>query len=123
MPIHKLVMEYVRMDNIQSSSTNVTAVQLEQLAQLYKRQQASELMTRTLDKLFLHEADVSRQQLRQLQADLADFERQYNRSSQEFYHQFQAGETDDRMDFIEWASLFQMANHLQERLQVLAGEV
>ena len=110
------------MNNIQSSSTNITAARLEQLAQLYKQRQASDLMTRTLDKLFSHETAASREQFSQLQEDLADFERQYNLSSEEFYRQFQSGETDDRMDFVEWASLFQMANNLQERLRVLTGE-
>ena len=110
------------MDSIQIPSSSITSARLEQLAQLYKKRQASDLMTRTLDKLFLHEAATSREHLRQLQEDLAGFERQYNLSSHEFYRQFQAGETDDRMDFVEWASLFQMADNLQERLRVLTSE-
>ena len=110
------------MDNIQISSPVITSARLERLAQLYKKRQASDLMTRTLDKLFVHEAATSRERVRQLQEDLAGFERQYNLSSQEFYRQFQAGETDDRLDFVEWASLFQMADNLQERLRALTGE-
>lgn len=34
----------------------------------------------------------------------------------------QAGETDDRMDYGEWASLVQMADNLRARLRLLAGE-
>ena len=42
--------------------------------------------------------------------------------SAEFYRRFQAGETDDRLDFVEWASLLQMAARLQQRLEVLVSE-
>jgi hypothetical protein len=49
----------------------------------------------------VYEADVCRAQLRQLQTDLAEFERQYSLSSAEFYRRFQAGQTDDRMDYVE----------------------
>jgi hypothetical protein len=38
---------------------------LEQLAEFYRQEQASELMERTLDKLLHYEADTCRQQLRQ----------------------------------------------------------
>lgn len=110
------------MNNISSFSTNITATRLEKLAQLYKQQQASELMTRTLDKLMLHEAAISQEQLTQLQKDLDGFERQYGLSSHDFYRQFQAGETDDRMDFVEWAALFQMAQNLEERLRLLTDK-
>jgi len=81
------------------------------------------LMDRTLDKLLTHEAQVSRTQLTQLQADLAEFERRYGFLSEEFYRRFQAGQTDDRMDFVEWASLVQMADNLQKRLRLLTNEV
>src|SRR5215475_5456400 len=37
------------------------------------------------------------------------------RSSTEFYRQFQAGETGDAMDYVEWASLVQMADNLHKR--------
>lgn len=110
------------MSSFQLSSTATTAGRLERLAQLYRKRQASDLMTRTLDKLFLHEAAESRTQLNQLQEDLTGFEHQYNLPSQQFYRQYQNGETDDRMDFVEWASLFQMAADLQERLSLLTGE-
>ncbi len=99
-----------------------TARRLRRLAELYQQGQASELMQRTLDKLLSYEADVCRAQRRELQSDLAEFERRYDLSSEEFYRRFQAGQTDDRMDYVEWASLVQMANNLRERLRLLTGE-
>ena len=45
---------------------------------------------------------------------LADYEKQYGMSTVDFFRKYIAGETDDRMDFIEWASLAQMIVHLHD---------
>lgn len=110
------------METVQASSNSTVARRLRTLAQLYQQGQSSEVMDRTLDKLLAHEAEMCREQLSQLEADLAAYEEQYGLSSAEFYRRFQAGETDDRMDYVEWASLVQMAANLQERLRLLSGE-
>ena len=44
-------------------------------------------------------------------------EERYGLSSDKFYRRFQAGQTDDRMDYVEWASLVQMQENLQQRLR------
>jgi len=111
------------MTNAHFSSASTLTQRLQTLAQLYQQGQASELMERTLDKLLIYEADVCRGQLSQLQQDLAEFERRYGLSSTEFYRRFQAGQTDDRMDYVEWASLVQMRDNARRRLQLLTGEV
>ena len=80
------------------------------------------MIERTLDKLLAYEADTCRAQLAQLQADLAEFEQRYGLSSAEFYRRFKAGQTDDRMDYVEWALLVQMADNAQKRLRLLTGE-
>ena len=100
----------------------LTAERLHALAELYEQGQVSNLMERTLEKLLRHEADVCQVQLRQLQADLREFEQKYQRSSAEFYQQFQAGQTGDAMDYVERASLVQMADNLTKRLRLLRGE-
>lgn len=43
-------------------------------------------------------------------------------SSTEFYQQLQAGQTSDDMDYVEWASLIQMADNLKKRLRLLTDE-
>jgi hypothetical protein len=98
------------------------AKRLHALAELYQQGQVSELIDRTLEKLLRHEAEQCQAQLRQLQAELAEFEQKYQRSSTEFYRQFRAGETGDEMDYVEWASLVQMADNLNKRLRLLTGE-
>lgn len=99
------------------------AHRLQRLAQLFETGQASPLMEQTLDKLFAHETEHSRMQLNELEADLSVFERQFGMTSAEFYRRYQAGQTDDRMDFVEWASFVQMAANLRRRLEALTGGV
>ncbi|MGC1375994.1 MAG: hypothetical protein WA821_07230 [Anaerolineales bacterium] len=54
--------------------------------------------------------------------DLGEFEHQYSMSTADFFNQWQAGQIDDRMDYVEWASLAQMAENLRKRLAFLSGE-
>jgi hypothetical protein len=110
------------MASTQASSASMVAQRLRVLAQLYQQGQASELVGRTLDKLLAHETALCREQLDLIRGDLAEFEEQYECSSDEFYRRYQAGQTDDRMDYIEWASLVQMRDNLQERLRILTGD-
>ena len=106
----------------QASPASTVAQRLRVLAQLYQQGQASELVGRTLDKLLAHETALCREQLDQIRGDLVGFEDQYDCSSDEFYRRYQAGQTDDQMDYIEWASLVQIRDNLQERLHILTGE-
>jgi hypothetical protein len=43
-------------------------------------------------------------------------------TSIEFFRLYQAGQTDDRMDYVEWAPLLRMRENLLRRLQLLTGE-
>lgn len=103
-----------------SASENI-AHKLALLAELYQHGQASEIMLKTLHKLFGYETETCGSQLSQLRNDLADFEKQYDMSSEVFWKLFQEGKTDDSMDFVEWASLVQMAKRLEQRLFLLTS--
>ena len=105
-----------------NATTQTTAERLTALARLYQQGQASPLMDRTVDKLLAHEAKEARSRLAALDADLAEFEQQYALSSAVFLHRYEAGQTDDRMDYVEWASLLRMRANLLRRLQLLTGE-
>ncbi len=107
------------MDSTQTPFAEVTAQRLQALAELYRLGQVSDVMDRTLEKLLAYEAELCQAQLSQLETDLAAFEQQYQLSSDEFYRRFQAGQTDDTMDFVEWVSLVQIANNLRQRLNLL----
>lgn len=104
--------------SVRESSEHI-ALQLEQLAEICRQGQASDLMFKTLEKLFGYERENSRSQLKELQRDLLAFEREHGMSSEDFFKKYQEGKTDDRMDFVEWASLVQMKNRLEKRLAIL----
>lgn len=110
------------MVDVNVTADHITAERLQQLAELYEHGQASLWMRRTLHKLLAYEADRCRAYLADLRQDLATFEEQYGWSSEAFHRRFQAGQTDDRMDYVEWASLVHMAEHLEARLRLLTGE-
>lgn len=104
------------------AATETIAQRLQVLAELYQQGQVSALMDNALRKLLAYEATICRAHIKELQQDLAGFERQYELTSTEFYRRFQAGQTDDRMDFVEWASLVQMLENLQARLKLLTSD-
>ena len=89
------------------------------LDRLYAQGETSEVVDLALEKLFAYELSASQQQLAQLERDLAQFERQYDLASDAFYARFQAGEMGDALDFVEWASLHQMAERLKRRIGLL----
>jgi hypothetical protein len=97
----------------------MSADRVQVLEKLYKQGQGSAVMDLALEKLFTYELHTSQQKLAELKQDLAQFEERYALSSDEFYNRFQAGEMGDAMDFIEWASLFQMVCKLRERIDLL----
>lgn len=110
------------MSNVRAPANSTISQRLRTLAQFYQQGRPSELMERALDKMLAYEADTCQEQLAELESDLAEFEQRYGLSSAEFYKRFQAGQTDDRMDYVEWASLIQMADNLRARLRLLTGE-
>jgi hypothetical protein len=89
------------------------------LEKLYQQGQGSDVVDLALEKLFAYELDTCQRQLAQLEQDLAEFEAEYAVASAQFYAEFQAGERGDAMDYVEWASLVQMADRLRERIALL----
>ena len=54
--------------------------------------------------------------------DLAEFEAKYEMNSATFYARFRAGEMGDAMDFMEWASLYDMHEGAVQRLSLLKSQ-
>ncbi len=103
--------------------TKKRSSRLAQLIRIYESGQVSELMDRTLDKLFSVEAAEARKDIEDLRADLLRFETRFGMESEEFYNRFEAGEMGDDGDYIEWASFFDMYRNAQGRLAALSDEV
>jgi len=76
----------------------------------------------TIDKLLDRETSRLISQKPRLERQLADFERRYSLSSQEFYEKFERGELGDAMHFVEWSATYEMTANLRRQLSILGGE-
>lgn len=103
-------------------SQTQTEKELTKLTKLVKSGQLSDALARNIHKLVGIETNQLEIDLAATEKDLSEFERQYKMSTADFFKRWQAGKTDDRMDYVEWASLAQMAESLRKRLELLKGE-
>ena len=103
-------------------SQTQTEQTLRKLTRLAKSGQVSDSLARNIQKLLGVEINQLEMDMTASEKDLAEFEQQYHLPTADFFRQWQAGQTDDRMDYIEWASLAQMAENLRKRLEFLRGE-
>ena len=103
-------------------SQTQTEQELNKLASLVKNGQISDSLARNIHKLLGLEISHLEIDLTDTEKDLSEFELQYGMSTLDFFSQWQAGQVDDRMDYVEWASLAQMAENLRKRLDLLKGE-
>jgi hypothetical protein len=90
------------------------------LAELYEKKQVSSLTAQTLNKAVEYEVSQSQAQLTEIEKVLADYENQFNMSTVEFVKRYEAGQTDDSAETMEWASLAQMAESISKRLALLS---
>lgn len=104
-------------------SQTQTEQELNKLTKLVKSGQISEALARNIHKLVGLEINQLEIDLAATEKDLIEFEKQHNLTTTDFFNQWRAGKTDDRMDYVEWASLAQMAENLRKRLEFLKGEI
>ncbi len=55
--------------------------------------------------------------LKRTKDNLRKFEDKYRMSSQKFFQLYQAGKTDDRDDYINWAGEYQIYQSIDEKIQ------
>jgi hypothetical protein len=90
------------------------------LAELYEKKQVSSLTAQTLNKAVEYEVSQSQLQLTEIEKVLTDYEKQFNLSTAEFLKRYQAGQTDDSAESVEWASLAKMAESIRQRLALFS---
>ncbi|HIE27189.1 TPA: hypothetical protein EYP66_07880 [Candidatus Poribacteria bacterium] len=98
---------------------NQTREQLDFLLGLAKAGTVDGRMELTLKKLVEHYIQECDRDMAELSQDLADFEKKYGMDSEYFYYEFESGKLGDAMDFIEWASLYQMFKRTESRKKML----
>ena len=90
------------------------------LAELYAKKQVRTLTAQTLNKAVEYEVSQSKSQLTEIEKVLTDYEKQFNMTTVEFFKCYQAGQTDDSAESMEWASLAQMAESIRKRLALFS---
>jgi len=98
-----------------------TLNKLQSLEQLYRQGFRSEVIDRAIDKLLATEIERAHAERRDLDARLANYEKRYHMSSEEFYRRFRDGELGDGMDFVEWSVFYEMHQAILERLRMLGA--
>jgi hypothetical protein len=94
---------------------------LEEYVSLTGESAQDRVWEQALDKLLAREVTLLTEQKTRLQTQLAEFERQYNLASDEFYIRFERGELGDATDFVEWSATYEMIQNLEDRLAILSG--
>ncbi|NCP87522.1 hypothetical protein GW829_09130 [bacterium] len=105
---------------IQSVPNTKYAKGVRWLAELYEKKQVSSLTAQTLNKAVEYEVSQSQAQLTEIEKILTDYEKQFNMTTLEFFKRYQAGQTDDSAESMEWASLAQMAESIRKRLALFS---
>jgi hypothetical protein len=103
-----------------SSLTPIDA--LKSLEHLYEHGFRDTVTDAALLKIASSQAARDEIALRDLERDLSELEQQYNMASDEFYERWTAGKIEDKIDFMDWSALYQMANEVRHRLVLLGGK-
>lgn len=81
--------------------------------------QVDPVLESTISKLLGRERQRHLDKLVGLQAQIAEFEAQYQLSSDSFYLRFERGELGDAMDCIEWSATLEMIARLKRQVESL----
>jgi len=100
----------------------MAARDLQRLASFYQAGYQNRFLDAALHKVVLHQIQRDEEDLERVEAVLADFERRYGISSDEFWAQYQAGQKSDEADWVEWNAFCRMRQRLVERLRLLRGD-
>jgi hypothetical protein len=101
---------------------SVATNDLERLKRLYMAGFANPYLDNALRKIVDHQIARDEADLQRVNRELAEFEKQYGLSSEEFWSRFKAGRMDDSADFMEWNAFCKMRQRIWDRLAILRGE-
>ncbi len=103
--------------------SHATRVHLKRLERLYEKGFHDAALDLAIEKMVRRQIERDRADLKRVEQVLAEFERKYNMSSDDFWRAYQAGQLADTADFLEWNAFCKMRQRLLERLHILEGEL
>lgn len=72
-------------------------------------------ISQTITKMFDYKIQKYDEEINNLNRELKKYERKHKKESSVFFDEFNKGMLGDDMDFIEWASLYQMRGNLLKK--------
>lgn len=103
-------------------TVSVAPQYLERLGKLYTMGYYTAFIDSALQRIVARQIARDQADLRQIQAELTHFEREYSLTSDQFWKQYRAGEMADTADYMEWNVLIKSKQRVQERLRVLGDD-
>lgn len=80
-----------------------------------------DVLIKTIEKLTQYKIEALEKDLADIKRKLLKFERKYKMESSNFIKKFENGQLGDETDFMEWASLLDMAERIESRLEKIKG--
>lgn len=85
----------------------------------FKTKYPQNLAVETVKDAMERELRVSKLMLEEYKEKLKEFESKYDKSSQEFYDEFEAGELGDKQDYFEWFAYVEYYRDWKQRYNIL----
>ena len=99
-----------------------TLEKVKNLEKFIQKHGEDSLISQAISKMLDYKIQQYNKEIKRLDRALRKFERLNNKDSSVFFKEFKKGRLGDDMDFIEWASLYQMRNNLIEKKVELEGK-
>ncbi len=101
---------------------NVALDTIKKIERLYESGFQDDVVDLAIRKVIQRQIERDKADLARVESVLAEFEKKYNMSSDEFLSAYKEGKLPDSADFVEWSAFCKMRQRLIERLQILTSE-
>ena len=98
-----------------------TLAKVKNLEKFIQKHGEDVVISQTITKMLEYKIQKYDEEIKRLNRELKKFERRYKKVSSDFFDEFNKGRLGDDIDYVEWASLYQMHNNLVQRKAELEG--
>lgn len=96
-----------------------TLTQIHKLEKYIQGCGEDKVVSMPLSKLFDYKVQIYDKHIKELILAMKEYEQKYNMDSDNFYQAFKSGKLGDAMDFVDWASMYQMQKRIIARKHLL----
>jgi hypothetical protein len=92
-----------------------TLSKIKKLEKFIRKHGEEPFISQTISKMVVYRISKYNEEIKKLNKEIKKIERIYNKDSSVFFKEFNEGKLEDNINFIEWASLYQMRNRLLDK--------